>query len=162
MRRTIQITAAAVLLLIAVLSWAQSADQMSVTVKETQVRATPSYLGRILAVLAYGDRVQVLAEQAGWARVSISGQEGWVHMSALTRKEIVLQSGSGNVGTGASSGEVALAGKGFNQQVEDKYKQDNQVDYTWVDRMGEFSVSPEAVLAFLEEGGLNTELGGAQ
>jgi uncharacterized protein YgiM (DUF1202 family) len=150
------------LLFVAGLSIAQTPKQMSVTVKETQVRATPSYLGRILAVLAYGDRVDVIAEQGGWARVRLPSGEGWVHLSALSSKRIVLQSGSQNVGTGASSSEVALAGKGFNQEVEDKYRQDNQLDYTWVDRMGAFTVSPEEVLAFLEEGDLNTEIGGAQ
>jgi len=150
------------LLFMAGLGFAQSAKQMSVTVKETQVRATPSYMGRILAVLTYGDRVDVLAEQSGWARVRVPGGEGWVHLSALTAKKVVLQSGSQNVGTSASSGEVALAGKGFNQEVEDKYKQDNNLDYTWVDRMGGYTVTPEQVLAFLEQGDLNTEIGGAQ
>ena len=150
------------LLFVAGLSIAQAPKQMSVTVKETQVRATPSYLGKILAVLAYGDQVDVLAEQAGWARVRLANGEGWVHLSALSSKRIALQSGSQNVGTGASSGEVALAGKGFNQEVENKYKQDNQLDYTWVDRMGALTVSPEEVLAFLEQGELNTAIGGGQ
>ena len=150
------------LLLVAGLSAAQTPKQMSVTVKETQVRATPSYLGKILTVLSYGDQVEVLAEQAGWARVRLPTGEGWVHLSALSSKRIALQSGSQDVGTGASSGEVALAGKGFNQEVENKYKQDNQLDYTWVDRMGAFTVSPEEVLAFLEQGELNTEIGGGQ
>lgn len=152
----------AVLLLTAALAAAQASEQMSVTVKETQVRATPSYLGRILAVLAYGDRVDVLAEQNGWARVRIAGGQGWVHLSALTGKRIVLQSGSQTVDTGASSSEVALAGKGFNQEVENKYRQDNNLDYTWVDRMDGFTVTPEQVLAFLTEGELDTAMGGPQ
>ena len=150
------------LLFVAGLSIAQTPKQMSVTVKETQVRATPSYLGKTLAVLAYGDQVNVLAEQAGWARVRLPSGEGWVHLSALSSKRIALQSGSQNVGTGASSGEVALAGKGFNQEVENKYKQDNQLDYAWVDRMGAFTVSAEEVVAFLEQGELNPEIGGGQ
>ena len=100
-----------VLLLSAGLAFGQSVKQMSVTVKETQVRATPSYMGKILAVLVYGERVDVLAEQRGWARVRLPSGQGWVNLSALTAKQIVMQSGSQNVGTGASSGEVALAGK---------------------------------------------------
>ena len=156
------IPVAAALLLIAGAVCAQSAEQMSVTVKETQVRATPSYLGRILVVLSYGDRVDVLGDQNGWARVRVPSGEGWVHLSALTKKQIVLQSGSQDVGTGASSGEVALAGKGFNQEVEAKYKQDNNLDYTWVDRMSGYTVTPEQVLTFLQEGDLNVEMGGAQ
>lgn len=152
----------AALLLVALMGFAQSSRQMSVTVKETQVRATPSYMGKILAVLAYGDQVTVLAEQSGWARVSLPSGQGWVNLSALTTRKVVLQSGSGQVGTGASSGEVALAGKGFNQQVENQYKQEQNLDYTWVDRMGGFTATPEQVLAFLREGALNDSLGGAQ
>jgi uncharacterized protein YgiM (DUF1202 family) len=150
------------LLLAAAMGFTQASKQMSVTVKETQVRATPSYMGKILAVLVYGDRVSVLAEQNGWARVSLKSGEGWVNLSALTTKKVVLQSGSQNVSTGASSGEVALAGKGFNQEVENQYKQEKNLDYTWVDRMGSFTATPEQVLAFLQQGALNTALGGAQ
>jgi hypothetical protein len=145
--------------------------QMSVTVKETQVRAAASYLGKVLAVLAYGDRVQVVDTQSGWARVSLpagkavaSGsppqKEGWVNLSALTDKRIVLKSGASDVGTTASSGEVALAGKGFNQEVEARYKEDNRLDYAWVDRMEKFTVSPEQVAAFLQQGGLTVDAAG--
>jgi len=139
------------------------AKQMSVQVKETQIRATPSFLGRILGVLSYGDRVTVLAEQSGWARISLpSGKgEGWVNLSALSPKRIVLKSGSQEVASGASSGEVALAGKGFNREVEAEYRDEKQLDYTWIDRMEGFRVSPEQVLAFLQQGGLPTSPGGA-
>jgi hypothetical protein len=153
------------LLLASALAFGQTGKQMYVQIKETQVRATPSFMGKILGVpLAYGDRVTVLAEQNGWARISLpSGKgEGWVNLSALTKKRVVLKSGGENVGTGASSGEVALAGKGFNQEVENKYKQDKNLDYSWVDKMETFTVSSEQVLAFLEQGGLPTSPGGVQ
>jgi uncharacterized protein YgiM (DUF1202 family) len=150
------------LLLASALAFGQ-AKQMSVQVKETQIRATPSFLGRILGVLSYGDRVTVLAEQSGWARISLpSGKgEGWVNLSALSPKRIVLKSGSQEVASGASSGEVALAGKGFNREVEAEYRDEKQLDYTWIDRMEGFRVSPEQVLAFLQQGGLPTSPGGA-
>jgi uncharacterized protein YgiM (DUF1202 family) len=139
------------------------ADDMSVQVKETQVRAAPSFLSKILDRLAYGDKVKVISEQKGWARVALrSGKgEGWINLSALTRKNIVLKAGAENVSQSASSGEVALAGKGFNQEVEDKYRKDNHVDYTWVDRMAAFVVTPEQAEAFLEDGGV-TPQGGAK
>jgi len=56
---------------------------------------------------------------------------------------------------------VALAGKGFNKEVEAQYKDEKQLDYTWVDRMEGYRVSPEQVLAFLQAGGLPVP-GGAQ
>ena len=152
--RTLKVTAAACLLAAAAALTVGAQSQMSVTVKEAQVRANPSFLGPMVGVLAYGARVSVLAEQAGWMRVSIpGGREGWVHGSALTQKRIVLQAGS-DVQRGASSGEVALAGKGFNQEVEDRYKEERSLDYTWVDRMEAIVVPPEQSVVFLKEGGL--------
>ena len=136
--------------------------QMSVKVKETQLRASPSYMGRIVAVLAYGDRVTIIEKQKDWARVSFPAKkaEGWLNLSALQDKAIVLKSGTETVEKSASSGEVALAGKGFNSDVEAKYKQDNKLDYAWVDTMEAFKVTPQQVSAFLAQGGLSIEGGG--
>lgn len=136
--------------------------QMSVKVKETQLRATPSYVGKIVVVLAYGDRVTILEKRKDWARVSFPSKkaEGWVNLSALQDKVIVLKAGSQTVDKSASSGEVALAGKGFNADVEAKYKQDNALDYAWVDRMEAFRVTPQQVAAFFSSGGLSIEGGG--
>ncbi len=136
--------------------------QMSVKVKETQIRATPSYVGKIVAPLAYGDRVTILEKRKDWVRVSFPAKkaEGWVNLAALQDKAIVLKAGSQTIEKSASSGEVALAGKGFNADVEAKYKQDNALDYTWVDRMEAFKVTPQQVAAFFSLGGLSTEGGG--
>jgi SH3-like domain-containing protein len=135
---------------------------MSVSVKETPLRATPTFLGKMVTVLRYTDRVEVLEERSGWARVSLSGKQGWVHMSALSTKNIVLQAGDSNVQQSVSSGEVALAGKGFNEQVEAEYKQQNNLDYTVVDRMERFTVSIDEILLFVEEGALTMDEGGAR
>lgn len=140
-----------------------SAAPMSVNVKETQIRATPSYLGKILDVAKYGDRLEVLGKQNGWAKVTLpSGKgQGWVHLSALQDKRIVLKAGDAAATSGASSGEVAMAGKGFNKEVEAQYRDETQLDYTWIDRMEGFRVSPEEIQAFLRDGGLQAA-GGAQ
>ncbi len=136
--------------------------QMSVKVKETQVRSKPSFMGKVLARLSYGDRVDVLEEKRGWANVVIPGSEdkGWVNLSALTTKRVVLKAGASDVDKSASSGEVALAGKGFNEEVEAKYKQDSDLDYTWVDKMEEFRYPVDNLVAFMVEGGLNPSEGG--
>jgi uncharacterized protein YgiM (DUF1202 family) len=135
---------------------------MSVIVKETQVRATPSYMGKILGTAKYGDRLEVLEKQNGWAKVTLpAGKgQGWVNLSALSTKQVALKAGAAGTTSGASSGEVALAGKGFNQEVEAQYRDETQLDYTWIDRMEGYRVSPEQVLAFLQAGGLPQ--GGAQ
>ncbi len=158
---------AAFLVLAAAAAFAADQKQMSVTVKVTQVRATPGYLGKILGTLVYGDRVTILDQPAnppkGWIKVMGPDQklQGWVNTSALTEKLIVLQTGSGTVSQQASSGDVALAGKGFNSSVEAQYKQDQKLDYTWVDKMESYQVAPQQVSDFLSQGGLS-EQGGAQ
>lgn len=139
------------------------ADEMSVTVRETQLRANPAFLGQVVSVLAYGDRVEVLQEQGPWFRVETDGGgTGWVHSSALTTKRIVLESGTTDGSTGASGTEVALAGRGFNQEVENRYKDEQGLDFTGVDRMEGYEYPPETLLAFLEEGGLQIPEGGAE
>jgi uncharacterized protein YraI len=153
-----RMAAAALMLAAAVLAGAQ-ARQMSVTVKEAQARASASFLSPVVGTLAYGDRVDVLAEQGPWVRVALpSGGAGWLHSSALDRKRIVLQAG-GSVQQPASSGDVALAGKGFNKEIEDRYRKETDLDYSGVDRMEQFTVTPEQIAAFVRSGGLE---GGGQ
>ncbi|RKX72926.1 MAG: SH3 domain-containing protein [Spirochaetes bacterium] len=138
-------------------------QMMSVTVQETQVRERPSFLGKILAVLKYGDRLPVTAEQNEWARVLLpDGNEGWVHLSALTKKRIVLKAGEAEVSEAATSEEVALAGKGFNKEVENEYKKKHNLDYTWVDRMEEIEFPPDRLISFLKEGEVPVEGGGKE
>ena len=58
--------------------------------------------------------------------------------------------------------EIVLAGKGFNAQVEEQFKQQNQnLDYGWIDRMEQkLAVSQEAMRQFLNAGDLS-DAGGA-
>jgi hypothetical protein len=135
---------------------AEQAKLMSVNVKETQVKATPSYLGKTLGTLAYADRVQVAQSQKGWVKVTVPGKSlsGWINESALTSKKVVLSSGSEAASQQASSGEVALAGKGFNSQIESENRKDDSFDYATVDKMERTVVSSEAASAFLKAGGL--------
>ncbi len=139
-----------------------AAEQMSIQIKQAQLRSQPSFLGKIEVTLLYGDRVNVLEERTDWVLVGVPGSslQGWVHASALTTKKLKLQAGSTETGT--SSDELVLAGKGFNAEVEARYKQENQeLDYARIDQMErEFRVAPRAIQQFLTEGGLVTA-GGA-
>jgi hypothetical protein len=142
-----------------------AADMMSVTVKQTQIRDKPSYLGKTLGVLAYGDRVTILDLPAGTPQgwLKIRGPDGklvgFVNGSSLTKTQIVMKAGSETASQQASSGDVALAGKGFNSDVEAQYKQDQKLDYTWVDKMEAYKVTPQQVSTFVADGGLQ---GGGQ
>jgi SH3-like domain-containing protein len=143
---------------------AEPQKTMSVQVKEGQLRSTPSFLGTIVAKLSYGDRVEIIQDQGSWKKVAVrGGAQGWMHVSALTTKTIVLKAGAGNVQTSATSGEIALAGKGFSEEVEKQYKKLNSnLDYAWVDRMERFQVTPEQMQAFLKQGNVVPAEGGAR
>ena len=165
--RTRRVVLIALVLLAAVAAFAADPlPERSVIVKETQVRDKPSYTGKILGKLVYTDRVQVLEMPAGtsWVKVRLAAKklEGWVHVSALAKDgKPVVKAGSTDVATGASGSEVALAGKGFNPEVEAEYKKDPKLNYAAVDAMEAYAVSVAALAAFVAQGGILLE-GGAR
>ncbi len=134
---------------------------MSVQVKEGQLRSTPSFLGLIVGPVSYGERVETIQKQGDWVDVkNVKNLSGWIHQSALTSKQVVLNSG-GQTQSGASSQEIALAGKGFNADVEAQYRKNNaRLDYTWVNRMETISVSRDQMISFLDEGKIKPSEGG--
>lgn len=146
----------------ALLEAQQAGGQMSVAVKEVAVRDKPSFTGKVIGALAYADRVTIQEVRGDWLRVGFAPKgiaSGWVQRTALQVQEIALKAGGTAVGTTASSGEVALAGKGFSEEVEAEYRKDKKLDYDAVDRMEAFKVRPEAVADFAAQGGLAVEGG---
>ncbi len=143
---------------------AASQKAMSVQVKEGQLRATPSHLGKIVAKVSYGDRLTVLEEQGDWKKVSLNRKaQGWIHNSALTSKQIALRAGQSSGGSSVSGGEIALAGKGFNKEVEAQYRQNNKnLDYAWINRMETYKVSPRQMDDFIKVGRLTPEAEGGK
>ena len=141
---------------------ASAAEMMSVQVKTSQIRVQPSFLAKVVASVAYGDRVVVLGRQGIWTRIrDPKGRSGWMHSSALTEKKIVMTAGKNNVETAASSDELALAGKGFNSDVEAEFKTRNKdIDFTWVDRMEKIVITPRQMEGFLKKGEVNPPAGG--
>lgn len=79
-----------------------------------------------------------------------------MHSSALSTVEIVVNPGASDINRAADSDEIALAGKGFNKQVEERFKQQNKkISFNLVDQMEGNTISEEAIQAFLLEGDLH-------
>lgn len=133
---------------------ASAAEQMSVQVQKAQLRADASFLGKLTASVPYGTRVTILQARGDWRQVQEpAGITGWIHQSALTKKTISMQAGGQDVASAASGDELALAGKGFNSDVEADFKNKNKdVDFTWIDRMEKYKVTMEEISRFLDEG----------
>ena len=158
-RNLLMIICLAFVCLCAFSSTAAAQKMMSVQVKEAQLRATPSHLGKIVARTTYGSQVTILETRGAWKKVSLAGgrSNGWLHGTALTSKKIALRAGQSNVGSSVSRDEIALAGKGFSEEVESQYRKNNKnLDYAWIDRMESIKASPEQMQDFVSDGRLVT------
>jgi uncharacterized protein YgiM (DUF1202 family) len=141
---------------------AYAAATMSIQVRETQLRATPDYFGKIIGKASYGDRVTIEDKKDGWKKVRLKkgGLTGWLNDSALSEKEIKMVAGGRGVKEAASSSELQLAGKGFNPEVEREFKNRNKaISFQWVDRMEKIKVSHAEKQNFAKAGELTPEGG---
>lgn len=131
---------------------------MSVQVQTGQIRNRPSFLGQVVAEVGYARQVRVKEERAGWMRVAVPGtpSQGWMHASALSPRRIVLQAGDEEVRRAATTGEIALAGKGFTEQVEREFaEQNSDANFTVVNRMEASSPTMAEIIAFAKQGRLH-------
>ena len=155
-RKKVLSIVALIFLVVNVSAFAQRA--MSVTVQKVEIRSGPSFLGRIITTLVYGDSVRIRKEQGSWYEITIPGTRdtGWIHSSALTKKRILFAASTAQISTEATSSEVALAGKGFNKEVESQFIEETSYDYTWIDKMESVVIPIDKIRAFLADGGLST------
>jgi len=148
-------TAIAALIVLAVGLAIGAAQILVVKVQTTQLRNSPQFFGPTLVTLKAGDRLEKLAEANGWIQVrTAGGAVGWIHSSAVAEGSAAV-SPTGPVKTQATANEVALAGRGFNKQVEDSYKAKHaDLSFVWVDRMVQIKIAPAELQDFLRRGHL--------
>ena len=124
-----------------------------VSTKTAALKSSTWFFAGTTGTLQMGDQVTVLELNGNWAQVSSvsnSSLKGWTSVSNLSSRQIVAS------GTGASASEVALAGKGFNQEVENSYKSSGQYNFADVDKTEANTVSPEELYQFIVDGRLIT------
>ncbi len=160
MRRQVLFSLALFFVVLSVI--AGSSEERSVEVKETPMRERPGFLGTPVMTLSYGDRVQVLDGRQDWTqgRFAATGAEGWIHNSALTSKRIIVNPSTRDVERSATDTEVALAGRGFNEEVEARYRAEQGLEFSFIDRIEEREVPVAELAAFVEAGELNDPDGG--
>ncbi|MEW6078922.1 MAG: SH3 domain-containing protein [Thermodesulfobacteriota bacterium] len=144
--------------------WAAAAKIMSVQMKVSELRSSPSGLSSVVATVKMGDRMTVLEEKGAWTKVSTeSGVIGWIPSSSLIKGTVKVNAGGADAKVAASSDEMSLATKGFTSQVESDFKkQHKDIDFTWVDKMNEMKITTEEMKDFLEAGDVQVGKGGAQ
>ena len=131
---------------------AKNGGTMYVAAKTLELKSSTGFFASTNGTLEYGAQVTVLQISGNWAEVrSAAGAlSGWTITANLSAKRIVAGST-----TSATASEVALAGKGFNQEVENAYKADGKLNYADVDRTEQQKVSNEELYDFIVEGSLS-------
>jgi hypothetical protein len=139
------------------------AETVVVKIKTTSIRKDPKFTSAAVAPLKAGESLEKLETRSGWIRVRTkAGVVGWVHSTAVEARKVNLTAMDKNMQTQASAGEVALAAKGFNKQVEDKYRTSNpNLDFALVDALEKLKPTAAEVEAFLKFGRLG-EFGGVK
>ncbi len=141
--------------------FAKTGDKMYVNVQESAVRSGTGMFAAEVGSVSYGEQVTVVSEKGKWVEI-VSGTQpqvrGWIPVSSLTKKKIVVRDGKNSVS--ASADELALAGKGFSADVEGAFRGgNNALRYDLVDVVENRQIDPELLYAFIVEGNL---AGGAE
>ena len=93
---------------------------MYVAIKSVALKSSTGFFASNRGTLSYGSRVTVLQVSGRFVEVrsaTNSSLTGWTQTSNLSARQVVA-----GAGTTATAREVALAGKGFNQEVEASYR----------------------------------------
>lgn len=150
--------AAACLIIVGIPAALPAAESARVITKENAIRKDCRFFAPVITKVFLNDKLTVVGKSGDWFQVSFKGRQGCIYKGALEQKSFNLSSAFGGKAQSASSDEVALAGKGFNPQVEASYKKSNpDLDFKAVDAIEKNQVSPDELQSFLKEGGLNNE-----
>jgi hypothetical protein len=125
-------------------------DTMYVAVQSVPLKSGTGFFARTVGNLAYAAQVTVVAVNGKWVQVRSGSLTGWTASSNLSSRRIVAQGNNRS----ASASEMAMAGKGFSEEVEREYKTGKDLNYSAVDDLEKVKVSDEDLLGFIDEGHL--------
>ncbi|GHS87488.1 hypothetical protein FACS189487_03750 [Campylobacterota bacterium] len=143
--------------LVFLLTTAVCADSLAgktayISVKTAAVKSSSGFFAKSVGELGYGEAVKVTADDGKWAEVRTSGKKplaGFLPIAALTTKRIVASSAAST-----SAGELALAGKGFNADVERAYQTESKLDFKPIDEMEKTTIEAKTLQSFIGDGRL--------
>lgn len=128
-----------------------------IEVQAAKLRAQPKVWAPPIADLHYGDKVQIVSREDPWLRVRSADQrEGYLHVTALTTRTVVLK-GEGSQSAAVDISDAVLAGKGFNADVASRYVSGSlEGGFQRVEAMQKSSrVDDKTLLGFMRAGNLN-------
>jgi hypothetical protein len=150
-----------ILLVLCLISSVAAAATVKVITQEAVIRKDKRFFAPALVRAPFGAALQELEKEGDWFRVNYQGNEGWIHKSAVQEQKFQLSSLAGGQAEEASRDEVALAGKGFNPEVEKAFRDKNpKMRYDLVNLVQSYRVEDQRLQAFIRAGHLR-EPGGA-
>lgn len=131
-------------------------ETVSVITKDNAIREDCRFFTPVRAKVQYGDSLEIVSKEGDWLRVRHRDANGCIHKSAVEEKSFILPNLTGPSKRPATSDEVAIAGKGFNPQVEDSFKKKYpELDFNAVNGIEQYDVPEQDIRLFIEQGGLN-------
>jgi len=133
----------------------QAGGTLYVSVKSVDLKSGTGLFTSTKGTLALGEQVTVIQVNGNNVEVKSvknSSVTGWTSSSNFSTRQVVAGASST-----ATAKEVALAGKGFNQEVEQSYKDhQSNLNYDDVDKIESINISDAELKKFMEEGRLKT------
>lgn len=134
------------------------AETATVITKQGAIRESCRFFSPVKVTAHYNDVLEVISKEGDWYHVKFKGVQGCIHKSSIEKSSVSLSNLIGSEKQSTSSEEVALAGKGFNPQVETAYKKENpSLNFRAVDRVESNKVSERKLLQFIQSGKLNLQ-----
>ena len=118
-----------------------------ISVQTIDLKEAPAFFTGVIGKLKLGDEVTIISERGKWAQIQAGQLSGWVASTSLSSRRIVP------AGTGGGASELALAGKGFTEEMEIEYRK-NGLDYSIVDLMEGMLIPNEELFNFITSGRL--------
>ena len=153
MKKTIFIFVLCVCVVTALSAQASRGGTMYVAIRNLDLKSSTGFFASNRGRLDYGARVTVVRVNGAWVEVrstTNTSLTGWTKTANLHPRPVLAGSG-----TSASAQEVALAGKGFNQEVERAYRAEGNLNYDAVDSMEAQQVDMRELQTFIQEGRLS-------
>jgi hypothetical protein len=138
----------------------EAGDGLFVQVRETELRSAPGFLSMIVSRLEFGDELVYQDARSGFVQVVLADGEtvGWIHEGAIKENRSTnLQLQGESTTRTVTSREIALAGRGFSETLEDEYGDDRELDFTAVDALEGVSVDPTDLIDFIQAAGLRID-----
>lgn len=124
--------------------------------RENALREDCRFFSPVRKKVLLNDIVEIVAKEGDWLKVRFKGVAGCIHKSAVDEKNVDITAVSASKSPGATGSEVALAGKGFNPQVEKSYREKHpDLDFRAIDTLEASRPSDDTIRKFISSGGLN-------